>query len=135
MDVIQLTRDLGKAIQEDDAYLQFTLAQNASDNDDKLQKQIGDFNMLRSQINQEMMKQDKDQAKIEEMNQKLQGDYQTIMRNPNMIAFNAAKQNVDMLMQQINAVLSGSVNGQNPEEIDIDAACGGDCAGCSGCGC
>lgn len=134
MDVIQLTRDLGKAIQQDDAYVQFSLAQTASDNDEELQKMIGDFNLLRAQINQEMTKPEKDTMKIDEMNKQLQESYQAIMKKPNMIAFNAAKEGVDQMMTKINALLSGAVNGQNPDEIDLEAACAGDCSGCAGCG-
>lgn len=135
MDVLQMTRELGKAIQQDDLYLQYTLAQQASDNDEELQTMIGQFNLLRTQINQEMVKPEKDTMKIDELNKQLQENYQSIMKKPNMIAFNAAKQGLDVLMNHINAVLTGSLNGDNPDEIDVEAACAGDCSACGGsCG-
>ena len=42
MDVIQMTRELGKAIQQDDRYTAYMLAKQANDNDAELQKKQKD---------------------------------------------------------------------------------------------
>ena len=46
MDIIELTRALGAAIQETEEYKRFMSAKEKNDNDEALQKQIGDFNLL-----------------------------------------------------------------------------------------
>lgn len=47
MDVIELARELGKAIQQDERFLAMQIARQNSDNDDELQQLIGEFNLKR----------------------------------------------------------------------------------------
>ena len=49
MDVIQMTRELGKAIQQDDRYTAYMLAKQANDNDAELQADIDKFDKLRAE--------------------------------------------------------------------------------------
>ena len=51
MDVIELARELGKAIQQDERFLAMQIARQNSDNDDELQQLIGEFNLKRMAIN------------------------------------------------------------------------------------
>ena len=43
MNVIELTRELGKALQQDERYIAYHAAKLANDNDADLQNLIGDF--------------------------------------------------------------------------------------------
>ena len=63
MDIIKMARELGKAIQEDDRYLALRLATQSNDEDQALQDMIGEFNLKRVSLNQEVQKADKDQEK------------------------------------------------------------------------
>ena len=45
MDIIELTRELGKAIQADPRYVEMQLARQQSDEDQELQEAIGEFNL------------------------------------------------------------------------------------------
>ena len=56
MSIIEKTRELGKLIQEDSRYIEFYDAARANDNDPELQKLIGEFNLKRMNLNQEMQK-------------------------------------------------------------------------------
>ena len=53
MDIIELTRQLGAAIQQTEEYKRFMTAKEKNDNDSQLQKQIGDFNLLKMQLDAE----------------------------------------------------------------------------------
>ena len=53
MDIIELTRQLGKEIQKDDRYLNMHLASQNCEDDQQLQDLIGDFNLKRLAINNE----------------------------------------------------------------------------------
>uniref|UniRef100_UPI0025A2E53B YlbF family regulator n=1 Tax=Klebsiella pneumoniae TaxID=573 RepID=UPI0025A2E53B len=64
MDVISMARELGKAIQQDDRYTAYNLAKQANDNDQELQKLIGDFNITRMNINKEMSSENRDDERI-----------------------------------------------------------------------
>ena len=64
MDVIEMTRKLGQAIQEDERYKAYMEACSINDTDVEIQNKIGEFNQLRSQLSVEMQKPDKDGEKI-----------------------------------------------------------------------
>ena len=112
MDVIQMARELGKAIQQQECYAAFLQAKEKNDNDEALQKAIGDFNLLRMNINAEMSKTDKDAEKLKAMDTELREMYQSIMENENMARYNEAKQEIDRIVSDVNTILMMSVNGE-----------------------
>ena len=132
MDIIEMTRALGKAIQQDERYIRLSLARDNNDNDEKLQEMIGRFNLKRVEVNQEAARPDKDQAKLDELNESIRALYKEIMENPNMVEFNAAKEEIDNLMNFVNQILVLSVNGQDPDTVE-QSSCTGSCATCAGC--
>lgn len=135
MDIIEMTRELGKAIQADDRYIAYCLAKQANDEDEKLQALINAFNLKRVELQMEIAKPDKDNDKVQELNALIKDNYQKIMSNPKMMVYNGAKSAMDELMSQINTIISMSANGVNPDEIDVTtASCVGDCGSCGGCG-
>ena len=135
MDIIQMTRELGKAIQADDRYIAYCLAKQANDEDEQLQALINAFNLKRVELQMEIAKPDKDDDKVQELNNLIKDNYQKIMSNPKMMVYNSTKSAMDELMSQINTVISMSANGVNPDEIDVTtASCVGDCGSCGGCG-
>lgn len=133
MDVIEITRELGKAIQADARYAAYNAAREKNDADETLQKQIGEFNMQRMQLNREMSKTDKDQDKIAAMNLKIREIYSEIMSNENMIAFNEAKSAFDELIIRVNGIINLSVNGEDPATCEPASGCTGSCSTCGGC--
>ena len=62
MDIIQMAREMGKAIQKDENYLALMKAKDLIDNDPTLQKQISEFNLKKMSLNQELGKEEKDQS-------------------------------------------------------------------------
>ena len=91
MDVIELARELGKAIQQDERFLAMQIARQNSDNDDELQQLIGEFNLKRMAINNEAAKENRDEAKLQQLNSELRETYAKVMQNKNMNAYNEAK--------------------------------------------
>ncbi len=132
MDIIEMTRALGKAIQQDERYIRLSLARDNNDNDEKLPEMIGKFNLKRVEVNQEAARPDKDQAKLDQLNESIRTLYKEIMENPNMVEFNAAKEEIDSLMNFVNQILVLSVNGQDPDTVE-QSSCTGSCATCAGC--
>ncbi len=133
MDIIALARELGKAIQQDERYKRIDAAKRANDADESLQKLIVDFNMKRSELTTEMAQENKDPEKLNKLDKELKEVYQEVMANPNMAEFNAAKVEVDGMMNFITEILYGSVNGENPDTIEMHEGCGGNCGSCGGC--
>ena len=50
MDVIEITRQLGKAIQADERYIDYVNAKSRNDEDKELQELIGEFNLIRQNV-------------------------------------------------------------------------------------
>ena len=134
MDIIEMTRELGKAIQADDRYIAYTLAKQANDDDEQLQNLINAFNLKRMQLQMEVGKADKDDEKIAELDEVIKTSYKSIMDNPKMKVYQAAKEGLDELLNQINTIISMSANGMDPDQINLDlASCTGNCSTCGGC--
>ena len=134
MTIIEMAREMGKVIQQSDEYKALMEARIASDNDEELQKQIGEFNLVRMKMEIESSKPEPDQDKIGELNEQLMSIYTAVMESENMAAFNKAKDVVDHMMNHVTAILTAAVNGEDPATYDPEAAsCGGDCCTCGGC--
>lgn len=134
MDIIEVARQLGHAIQADERYKALERARIASDNDEQLQELIGEFNLHRLALNNAATGENADKEKLDQINKDLRHTYAEIMKNERMTAYNVAKQEMDSVMQRVTAILEQSVAGEDPDTADYDAStCGGDCSSCSGC--
>ena len=120
MDIIAITRELGKQLQQEESYIKMRAAQQACDEDEGLQKAIGEFNLKRMAINNEAQKDDREEDAL-------------IMENGHMQAYNDSKVEFDALLQRITGIIGLCADGENPETCDYDAAsCSGDCSSCGG---
>lgn len=134
MDIIKMTRELGKAIQADERYTEYYKAKKIYENDEELQNLIGEFNIKRANLNMEISKPDKDDEKLKELDSAIKELYAQIMANPSMVAFNNAKNNMDNMLTQINTVITMCANGEDPDTCPVSMGCSPDgCASCNGC--
>ena len=126
MDAIQAVRELGKAIQEDERYIEYAKAKKANDEDTELQNLIGEFNLIRQNAAMEYNK----------LNADMQEAYEKVMTNENMALFTVTKQGMDDLMNQVNTVLTLTLQGADPMTCPTtqSSGCTGSCATCGGCG-
>lgn len=133
MDIIETARQLGTTIQQDERYKKFLKAKLGRDNDANLQSQIGEFNLLRLELDKELSKQEKDDAKVQELNEQLREMYSKIINHETMKEYMQTKMVVDEIVNEINAIIGASLNGEDPMTVDPHAHCGGDCSSCGGC--
>lgn len=135
MDIIEQARALGKEIQKDERYLKMQLALQKADEDKNLQELIGQFNLKRMSLQNEMQQETRDENKIKGFQMSMDTLYETIMKNSNMIEYNHAKGDMELLMRRVNAILEESANGGDPETADYNEhehECGGHCSECEG---
>ena len=132
MDIIELTRKLGAEIQNTDEYKRFMAAKEKNDNDQQLQKQIGDFNILKMQLDAEHAKEEKDEAKILEINEKIVALYNLIIEGEAMKEYNAAFEAYRTLTDKISNILLMCENGEDPATCE-PSSCTGNCSSCGGC--
>jgi cell fate (sporulation/competence/biofilm development) regulator YlbF (YheA/YmcA/DUF963 family) len=135
---IKAARELGKVIQQDERYTAYHAAKAKNDSDTELNDNINEFNLIRQKLNQEALKGDeKDKDKITALNEEAQDVYAKVMENVNMVAFTAAKADMDELTRQVSTIISASCDGEDPETCEHTPEPVRGCAsggGCSGCG-
>ena len=107
MTVEEAVRTLGKCIQADPRYQQYQQAKQNNDADTALQEQIGAFNMKRMSYQRKM---------------------------DDMVAFQEAKNKMDSMTKQIDAIITLCLQGEDPDTCHPDLSqCSGDCSACGGC--
>ena len=105
-----------------------------NDADKELQELIGEFNMARMSVDNELGKEEgRDEEKIKEFNSTLRRLYGKIMCNDNMIEYNKAKEEFDAVMQRANAIIELCTEGEDPATCEPATGCTGSCATCGGC--
>lgn len=136
MSVVELTRQLGAEIQKDERYLNFSKARENNDKDAELNDMIGKLNLVQLSYQQEAGKGDEaDADKMSEYDKQFRELYEKIMSNPNMLAYEAARKEVDDMMNYVMQLLSLCVNGEDPATCEPvqEHSCGGSCGSCGGC--
>lgn len=132
MDIIELTRKLGAAIQREEAYKNFMAVRDKNDKDEELQKQIGEFNLLKMQLDEELAKEERNDSKVREANERVLEVYNTIMAGEAMQEYNKAYADYKALTDKIMNILAMCQNGEDPETCE-PSNCTGNCSSCSGC--
>lgn len=134
-EVIELARELGSAIQRDESYIDYKIKQQNVECDENLQKMMKDFNSKKSEINQEISKENTDQSKIDKLNEEINKLYMDIMQNETMNKYNEAKQKFESVLRGITLIINRSSFGEDSKTIDIEESdsCSGSCSSCSGC--
>ena len=136
MSVIELTRQLGAAIQKDERYLAFAAAKEANEKDEALNALMGEIQMIQMNYQMEASKETPDSAKMQEFEAEFNAKYEAFMANENMQKYDEARAEVDSMMNYIMQVLGLCVNGADPatcEPEQHDHSCDGSCSSCSGC--
>lgn len=134
MDTINLFKKAAAALQTDPCYLALAAAREANDKDEALQDMIGEFNLARLDLNNEISKDERDDAKVAELNAKVNELYSKIMSTGSMAAYNEAKAEAEALISYIDAIINTAMNGGDPMSVQQpEAGCSGSCSSCSGC--
>ncbi len=134
MTILEAARQLGAAIQEDERFIRYAKARLANDNDENLQKAIGEFNLIRMELDRLMSEENHDDEKIRENNEKLRELYSQIMSGDSMVEYNNAKAELDHMLNDVNSVIMQCCDGADPTTVEPEhAACTGSCESCGGC--
>ena len=135
MTCIEMFKKAAVAMQTDERYIELDAARRANEADEELQNLIGEFNLARMDLNNEIGKNERDDARIAELNEKVNSLYGQIMGNEGMVAYNEAKRECENLVNYIDAIINTAMNGGDPMTVEAPAAggCSGSCSSCSGC--
>ncbi len=132
--IIKLTRELGAAIQDSDAFKNYAAAKKANDESDELQKMIGEFNLIRMRMDEALSAENKDEEVLKADNEKMRSLYAKIMQSKEMTDYNEAKTVLDDVVKQVYGLLELILNGEDPQTAHYEEHnCGGNCGSCGGC--
>ena len=136
MNVIEMARELGKKIQQEESYILLNTAQKAVEDDEDLQEKIAEFNMKRYELTQEITKADRDDKKIEELDKVVRELYDAATNHEKMIAYNNAQDEFNEMFEFVLHIIQMSATGDDPDTIEKpeQGGCSGDCSSCGGCG-
>lgn len=132
MDLIKMTRELGKELQKDERFKTLLDARKANDADDALNEIMGKLQLVRLSYNNEYGKEDKNEQKLAAYEEEFNTLFDKAMQNTNMIAFEAAREEMDKLMKEITGILSMCAIGEDPDTCQPEHECGGECSSCHG---
>ncbi len=133
MDVLTATRNLGKALQEDERFIEYAKYKLALDKDETVQNLVGEFNIARMNVERIGSEENRDEEKFREANLELRKIYDSIMQNDTMKAYNESKEKVDKMLSDIVAIVHMCAEGADPETCEAPQGCTGSCSSCSGC--
>ena len=119
MDCIDLFKRAAMALQTDPRYLALDQARKANDKDEELQNLIGEFNLARMDLNNEISKSERSDERIAELNTKVNDLYGKIMADEGMTAYNEAKRDCENLVNYIDAIINTAMNGGDPMTVQL----------------
>ena len=129
-DILNLTIEFAKKIQKTKEYLNLKKAKEINDKDHELKNNIAEFNELTENV-KSLIKNSSKKEEIDEENSKISLIYSKIVNNENMINFNKASNEMNILMNKINNILIKAVNGEDFENSCVEFNCES-CKKCSG---
>lgn len=133
MDIMEMTRELGRALQQDDRFIAYNLAKQANDADEGLQADIAEFEKKRQALTIECGRDKADTDLIKSLDTEVKALYSKIMGNRNMLVYNAAQTALEGLVSNMTQIISLCANGENPDTCQPTGGCSGSCASCGGC--
>ncbi|MCM1363475.1 MAG: YlbF family regulator [Faecalibacterium sp.] len=133
MDVIKLTRELGAAIQKDERYLKFDEIRQANEKDQELLDLMGQIQLIQMNYQRESSQEKPDTSKLTAYEAEFNEAYGKFMENEKMQAYEAARAEIDSMMNYIMQILGLCVNGADPATCEPEEHdCNGSCHECGG---
>ena len=127
MEIFELAAELGKQLKEDARIKRLDAAREAYEADEKIVNLSMEYAIQQQALQQEAVKEDKDEALIESLNARVEEIYNEIVALPAYVELEAAQNEVTALMQSVNDTINAQMMGEEPD------GCTHNCATCGGC--
>ncbi len=132
MDVIEIARQLGAALQETEEYKSFVAARERNEKDELLNTQVSEINLIKMNYENETQKDEPDKDKLEQLDRDFMELYKVIMSNENMKSYQAASAALDAVCDRIHNIILMCQHGEDPATCE-PSSCTGNCGTCGGC--
>lgn len=127
MEIFELAAELGKKLKEDARIVRLEAARAAYEADEKIVSLSMEYAVQQQALQQEAVKEDKDEALIESLNARVEEIYNEIVALPAYVEFEAAQNEVTELMNSVNNTINAQMMGEEPGN------CTHNCSTCGGC--
>lgn len=128
-EVFDLAAKLGQALKNDARLEALGQAKENYAKDASLQAALAEYDVQQTALREEIAKgEDRDLHLVEAIQHRTDELYRTICENEAFLALNRAQEEVNALMNRVNAVITQEITGEEP-----DASCTHDCRTCKGC--
>ncbi len=127
MEIFELAAELGKKLKEDARIKRLDDARIAYEADEKIVNLSMEYEVQQKAIQQEAVKEDKDEALIESLNARVEEIYNEIVTMPAYLELEAAQNEVNELMNSVNNTINAQMMGDEPN------GCTHNCSTCGGC--
>ena len=127
--IIEKAQELGTLICESPEKAALETAADRMNNDEEAVMLLATYNENRKKATEALRDKEQTKEELEEYRNYVQAEFEKIVQNKNIAEYLEADKAFDMMVQQVNAVLSYFITGQEVE----GGSCTGSCATCGGC--
>ncbi len=127
MDILEMARELGKAIADSELMANVKKTEEIQNNDEVAQKLIGEYNLKRIQLGQRVQKENPTKEELEGIRKELADEFDKLMQHESIKNFIDARKQLDAVMDQVNNIITFYVTGKT------NNGCSSDCSSCGGC--
>ena len=129
--IIEKAQELGTLIADSAESNRLSAAAEAMNNDEEATTLLRTYNDNRKKATEALRGTDPTKEQLEEYRNYVQAEFEKIAENALIAEYIEASKEFDLLVNQVNAVLSYFITGQ--EQESAEGGCSGNCAGCSSC--
>lgn len=128
MDILEMAKELGKAIEESKEFSDLQAAQAAQETDTKAQELIGEYNLKRMNIMQRAQGENLTEEDYNKIRTELADEFDKLMQYDVIKNFIDAKDAFDTMYEQVKNIIDFYANGEKQA-----GGCSGSCSTCGGC--
>lgn len=128
--IIEKAQELGTLIAESPEKERVSVAGDKMNNDEEATTLLRQYNENRKAATEKLRGKEPTKEELEEYRNYVQAEFEKIAANPLIAEYIESSKEFDNMVQQVNAVLSYFITGQEAAE----GGCSGNCSSCSSCG-
>ena len=125
---MELAAKLGQAIKADERIAKMNEAREAYEKDEKIGELMVEYAAQQNALAEAYKLDPVDTAVVSAIEGRLQAIVNEVTNNPAFIALNAAQEEVNKLMQEVNEEIEYQITGQRPSCTHDCSTCGGGCS-------
>lgn len=129
MDVIELARELGQALQDSPEFTAYRKAEIEYQSDEAAQALTGAYQKKQQELSAQLAKEDIKPTEMIRLRQQMGREFSQLSENQVIAEYLSAKNAAESLLQKVNGILHYYVTG----EEEPQGGCSGSCSTCGGC--